>query len=107
MQCSTTEPTDRVQGKFYHAGRFAVNLAQEPEIRAKKSSSVVASVHRARIGVGWRIPLRTALALSLTALATGNALAQLEEHQARELIPALKRAGAEGLVEYPLNKVVY
>ena len=31
----------------------------------------------------------------------------IEEHQARTLIPALKRAGAEGLVEYPLNKVVY
>jgi ATP phosphoribosyltransferase len=31
----------------------------------------------------------------------------IEEKQARELIPALKRAGAEGLVEYPLNKVIY
>ena len=31
----------------------------------------------------------------------------IEEHQARELIPALKRVGAEGIVEYPLNKVVY
>ncbi|MBC8101118.1 MAG: ATP phosphoribosyltransferase [Cytophagales bacterium] len=31
----------------------------------------------------------------------------IEEKQARDLIPRLKRAGAEGLVEYPLNKVVY
>lgn len=31
----------------------------------------------------------------------------LQEGQVRELIPALKRAGASGLVEYPLNKVVY
>lgn len=31
----------------------------------------------------------------------------LEEHQVRDLIPALKRAGATGLVEYPLNKVIY
>ena len=31
----------------------------------------------------------------------------IDEKQARELIPKLKRAGAEGLVEYPLNKVVY
>lgn len=31
----------------------------------------------------------------------------IEEHQARDLIPRLKRAGAEGIVEYPLNKVVY
>lgn len=31
----------------------------------------------------------------------------LGEHDSRELIPRLKRAGATGLVEYPLNKVVY
>ena len=31
----------------------------------------------------------------------------IEEKEARDLIPRLKRAGAEGLVEYPLNKVVY
>ena len=31
----------------------------------------------------------------------------LSELQVRELIPALKRAGATGLVEYPLNKVIY
>jgi ATP phosphoribosyltransferase len=31
----------------------------------------------------------------------------VEEKQARDLIPRLKRAGAEGIVEYPLNKVVY
>ncbi|MHB0912254.1 MAG: ATP phosphoribosyltransferase [Armatimonadota bacterium] len=31
----------------------------------------------------------------------------LEEKVARDLIPRLKRAGAEGIVEYPLNKVIY
>jgi ATP phosphoribosyltransferase len=31
----------------------------------------------------------------------------LEESKVRDLIPALKRAGATGLVEYPLNKVIY
>ncbi|MBC8064502.1 MAG: ATP phosphoribosyltransferase [Chlorobia bacterium] len=31
----------------------------------------------------------------------------LEEVQVRDLIPRLKRAGATGLVEYPLNKVIY
>ncbi|MBN2505627.1 MAG: ATP phosphoribosyltransferase [Verrucomicrobia bacterium] len=29
------------------------------------------------------------------------------EHVVRELIPQLKAAGAEGIIEYPLNKVVY
>jgi ATP phosphoribosyltransferase len=31
----------------------------------------------------------------------------LPESEVRDLIPALKRAGATGLVEYPLNKVIY
>jgi len=30
----------------------------------------------------------------------------LEEHQERELIPRLKRAGATGIITYPLNKVI-
>jgi ATP phosphoribosyltransferase len=31
----------------------------------------------------------------------------IDEHVVRELIPALKAAGAEGIIEYPLNKVVF
>jgi len=31
----------------------------------------------------------------------------IDEHVARDLIPQLKAAGAEGIIEYPLNKVVY
>jgi len=31
----------------------------------------------------------------------------LEEKVVREIIPDLKAAGAEGIIEYPLNKVVY
>ena len=31
----------------------------------------------------------------------------IDEHTVRDIIPRLKRAGAEGLVEYPLNKLVY
>lgn len=31
----------------------------------------------------------------------------IDEHIVRELIPAMKAAGAEGITEYPLNKVVY
>ena len=30
----------------------------------------------------------------------------IEEHTAREIIPRLKAAGGQGIVEYPLNKVV-
>src|SRR3954462_13046916 len=31
----------------------------------------------------------------------------IHEHVVRELIPRLKAAGAEGIIEYPLNKVMY
>ena len=31
----------------------------------------------------------------------------LDKRDARDLIPRLKKAGAEGIVEYPLNKVIY
>lgn len=31
----------------------------------------------------------------------------IDEHLVRELIPKLKRGGATGIIEYPLNKVVY
>jgi ATP phosphoribosyltransferase len=31
----------------------------------------------------------------------------IDEHVVREMIPLLKAAGAEGIIEYPLNKVVY
>ena len=31
----------------------------------------------------------------------------MEEKMVRQMIPKLKAAGAEGIVEYPLNKVVY
>ena len=30
-----------------------------------------------------------------------------DEHIVRDLIPQLKGSGAEGIIEYPLNKVVY
>jgi ATP phosphoribosyltransferase len=31
----------------------------------------------------------------------------LDERVVREIIPQLKALGAEGIIEYPLNKVVY
>ena len=31
----------------------------------------------------------------------------IDEKVVREIIPQLKAAGAEGIIEYPLNKVVY
>jgi ATP phosphoribosyltransferase len=31
----------------------------------------------------------------------------VDEHTVRRIVPGLKKAGAEGIVEYPLNKVIY
>ena len=31
----------------------------------------------------------------------------VDKHVVRDIIPMLKRAGAEGIIEYPLNKVIY
>jgi ATP phosphoribosyltransferase len=31
----------------------------------------------------------------------------IDENKVRDIIPQLKRAGAQGIVEYPLNKVIY
>ncbi len=31
----------------------------------------------------------------------------IEEKVVREIIPMLKELGAEGIIEYPLNKIVY
>lgn len=47
---------------------------------------------------------------TLSPLSSGNWVAVeiiIEEKTVRDLIPGLKRAGAQGIVEYPLNKVVF
>jgi ATP phosphoribosyltransferase len=31
----------------------------------------------------------------------------IDEEDVKRLIPALKRAGAQGIIEYPLNKAIY
>ncbi|MBU1112980.1 MAG: ATP phosphoribosyltransferase, partial [Candidatus Omnitrophica bacterium] len=31
----------------------------------------------------------------------------IEENRVRELLPLLKEKGAQGIIEYPLNKVIY
>jgi ATP phosphoribosyltransferase len=31
----------------------------------------------------------------------------MKEKEVKQKLPALKRAGAEGIIEYPLNKIIY
>lgn len=51
--------------------------------------------------------LQTPTLASLADLSWHSLEVIIDEHLVRGLIPELKRAGATGLVEYPLNKVVY
>lgn len=74
----------------------------------------------AKVGLKMNIPEKNLAALLKTLPALRNPtvsnLSQsgwvavetiADEHIVRELIPQLKAAGAEGIIEYPLNKVVY
>ena len=58
---------------------------------------------RARLSTALRNP--TVNELSQTGWVAVETV--IDEHVAREIIPSLKAAGAEGIIEYPLNKVVY
>ena len=47
---------------------------------------------------------------TISNLSDGNWIALeviIEEKVVKKVIPALKRAGAEGIIEYPLNKIIY
>ena len=47
---------------------------------------------------------------TISNLSDGNWIALeviIEENIVKRVIPALKRAGAEGIIEYPLNKIIY
>jgi ATP phosphoribosyltransferase len=74
---------------------------------------------RAKIGLKMNVPeerlaevvgfLPAEKSPTISRLADGEWVAVeviLEEKQERELIPRLKRAGATGIITYPLNKVI-
>jgi ATP phosphoribosyltransferase len=74
----------------------------------------------AKVGLKMNVPKAKLDAVSsqLPALHTPTISAQadadwvaleviVDEAVVRDIIPALKRAGAEGIIEYPLNKVIY
>lgn len=98
--------------------------AKDPWKRAKMERIVLllkaALEARDKVGLKMNVPekqLQSVLdTLPSLRLPTVNQLSQdgwlaietiLEEKVVREIIPDLKAAGAEGIIEYPLNKVVY
>ncbi len=106
--------------------RFAVNRQswEDPWKRAKieNLSMLLRGALNAELLVGLKMNLHrnnldavtgllTALKTpTISPLADGNWVALeiiMEQSTIRDILPQLKRAGAEGIVEYPLNKVVY
>jgi ATP phosphoribosyltransferase len=106
--------------------RFAVNHAawQDPWKRAKIENITMllrgALNAEALVGLKMNVPsssLESVVALlpalktpTISPLSIPDWVAMeiiVAENTVRDLIPGLKRAGAEGIVEYPLNKVIY
>jgi ATP phosphoribosyltransferase len=74
---------------------FKVGLKMNlPAAKLEELSALLPSLHNPTIShlkeAGW-------LALEVI----------IDETKVRELIPVLKKHGAEGIIEYPLNKVIY
>ncbi len=74
---------------------FKVGLKMNlPEEKVEKITSILPSLHNPTIShlkdEGW-------VALEVI----------IDEKEVRKLIPVLKKSGAEGIIEYPLNKVIY
>ncbi|MCS7062835.1 MAG: ATP phosphoribosyltransferase [Methylacidiphilales bacterium] len=106
--------------------QFIANITawNDPNKRAKMESLALlltaALNARNKVGIKLNLPADRLQAVleTLPALRkpTVSSLAQegwialetvLDENLVRDLIPALKKHGAEGIIEYPLNKVVY
>ncbi len=63
---------------------------------------------RVYLAVTHRCPLQCRHCYAATASTACPEMTFREiEKIVREIIPRLKRAGAQGIVEYPLNKVIY
>ena len=108
------------KSEMTHQERQVVRLIQLPseevrlalQSRAPLQAAALAALEQA----GTPLPVTELTKLSDATHAVVRALERkgwvavetiIDEHIVRELIPALKAAGAEGVTEYPLNKVVY
>ena len=71
-------------------------------------AAVAARTKKVQLGTAVFLPaLRNPTISSLSLKGWVAVETIIDEHIVRELIPQLKAAGAEGIIEYPLNKVVY
>ena len=104
---------------------IANHLAMDDAWKKEKIERLVLLLHgafaaRDKVGIKMNLPEMRLPALlealpalrnpTIAKLATEGWIAVetiIDEHVVREIIPRLKALGAEGIIEYPLNKVVY
>ena len=115
-----------VETMFESTTRFIANRqAWEDEWKKHKAENLLMLLRGAReaetkVGLKMNVPKARLdeVMRSLPALHTPTISSQVDEdwvaleiiadeHIVRDLIPQLKSSGAEGIIEYPLNKVVY
>lgn len=115
-----------VETMFESTTRFIANReAWEDDWKRQKAQNLLMLLRGAReaetkVGLKMNVPKARLDAVmdSLPALHTPTISSQVDEdwvaleiiadeHIVRDLIPQLKGSGAEGIIEYPLNKVVY
>ena len=115
-----------VKTMFESTTRFIANRgAWEDDWKRQKAQNLLMLLRGAReaetkVGLKMNVPKARLDAVmgSLPALHTPTISSQVDEdwvaleiiadeHIVRDLIPQLKGSGAEGIIEYPLNKVVY
>ncbi len=82
-----------LQGALNAESRVGLKM-NLPESRLEEISSLLPSLHNPTIS---HLKEKNWIALEVI----------IEEARVRELIPILRNAGAEGIIEYPLNKVIY
>jgi ATP phosphoribosyltransferase len=82
-----------MEGAIRAEGRVGLKL----NVRKEDAARVIALLP------ALRMPTVSPLAFSEEWVAIETVI---EERQVRKLIPELKRAGAEGLIEYELNKII-
>ena len=85
-----------------------MNLLLQGALRAEKTVGVKMNIPKKALGKAMEL-LPSITSPTVADLSDKNWISVevvLEENLVRDLIPNLKRIGAEGIIEYPLNKVI-
>ncbi|HKI81976.1 MAG TPA: ATP phosphoribosyltransferase, partial [Pseudodesulfovibrio sp.] len=85
-----------------------IGMLLEGAIRGEDKVGLMMNVPRSNLPAVLEVlpSMNTPTVSPMTDEAWVDVLVILEERVARDLIPELKRQGAQGIVEFPLNKVI-